>query len=293
MKQWSDLQTESGVYIVRLDEQSIENREESTFTIWVSDFKTLWNETLTRQDIIERFAQKNSNIANGINNDDVIKSQLISALATVANMKNPSIDSEPQSDNDNGLKLQLKYVIFDDQEVDFQWQLKKCGAQEFFEQFTKSLLRQVGELQDQKKEFVDGMKRKDDEIDQYKLEVGPIEIRKRFITEKFVEQKYELQCQTFTCEIDKFESVIGLLPKNVASDKSKATEDESCSVAEQPSQNSSVVKQKSPRGKRNPRKLFAPVIRPGDIKYEDDSDDGGDNNNSNNSASNKRTRQSF
>lgn len=290
MSQWSKLQTESGVYIMRLDEQSNENAAESTYTIWVSDFIILWNESITRQDLFKRFSEMNPTMATMITNDDVIKTQLIAALGTVANMKHPNVHN---NDNDDSKKLQLKYLIFDDQEVEFQWVLKKCGPQEFFDQFTKLLMRQYGEIENQKKEWVVIVKAKDDEIDQYKLEPGRNEIRKRFITKKFDEQKFELPTQMFNCEIDQFESVIGPLSKNVASNESKAVIDESSNAEGQPNQNTSSVKQKSPKGKRNYRGPFrGQVYQLGKIEYEKDSDDDDDNSGSN-SASEKRTRQSF
>lgn len=291
MVRWSNLQTDFGVFIMRLDEQSDDNTGESTFTIWVSDMKFLWNETLTRQDIFERFAHKNPALS--IENDDVIQSQLIAALGSLdnaPNVKNPNIDNEPQ--NDDAIEVQVKYHIFDDFEVDFEWRLKKCSPEEFFEQITKPLLRQVGELQDKNKELIGVAKKKDDEIDQYKLEVGQIEIRKKFVTKKFEEEKFELQTQMFSFGIDRFESLIGQLPKKVAIDEPKASKDESSSAAEQPNQSTAAVKHKSPKGKRATRKLYCgPVIKPGEIKYENDSDD--DDDNTSKSAPNKRTRQSF
>lgn len=254
---------------MRLDEQSgEENTSESTYTIWFSDFQTLWSETVTSQELFKRFSDKNPTLA--MNDDDVIKNQLIAAIGTVANIKHPKV-----LHNSDDIELQLKYLIFDDVEVEFQWLCKKCGSSEFFEQMTKLLLREMGEMQAQKKQFVSELKKKDDEICQYKLEFGQTIDRKRFITERFEEEKFKLQNQTFDCEIVQFESVIGRLPKNVASTEAKVKE-ESCNTEGQPTQNATVVKHTSPRGKRpNPRRLpikRAPLVRTGEWEYDDDSD---------------------
>lgn len=283
MEQWSNLQTESGVYMMRLNKQSGE------YTMWLSDLKILWKETVTGPDLFERFANKNPEKL--AMDDDVIKNELISALCTVANVKYSNVRNK--SHNDDDVELQLKYLIFDEKEVEIQWLLKKCGPQEFFDQITKLAFRQIGELQDQKEQLVDIAKKKDDEIDQYKLELGQVSIRKRFVTNKFEEQMFASRTQMFKCKIDRFESVIGLLPKNVASNESNP-KDESCNATEQSNQNTSVVKHKSPKGKRNQRRPFyAKVVRPKDIKFGEDDGDDDDDDNGSNSAMEKRTRQSF
>lgn len=280
MERWSNLPSQSGVYILRLDQRTDNNdTPESTFTLWLSDFKALWNETVTSENLFKRFSEKNPTLAQ---NDDVIQTEFITALGSVTNIKHSNICDE-SADNDDDMALQLKYLIFDDVEVEFQWLLKKCGPQEFFDQVTKPLLRQIGELQHQKAQLIDIAKRKDDEIFLYKS--GQNVIHKRFITEKFEEQSFQLKSQMFNCEIDQFQSVIGLLPKNVVSNE--PANDDSSNTAEQSIQNTSTMKYTSPKTNRNQRRPFRrPLIRPGQWKYEEDEEDDDDD------GSEKRTRRS-
>lgn len=292
MQRWKIEQAESGVHLMRLDKQSDENAAaeapESTFTIWFSDLKTLWSEKITSQEVFKRFSEKNRELA--VDGDDVIKSQLIDAISTVANIKNPEV----LHDDDGDAKLNLKYAIFDDVEVEFQWCLKKCDSPVFFEQMTKAFLRQIGELQEQKKQLIDIAKKKDDEIGQYKLQLGQVEIRRRFITQPIEENIFELQTESFDGEFGKLESAIGLLPKTGTGKANETVvKDESCSTAEQPAvQNTAAVKQTSPRGKRhNPRRpvFRAPIVRTGQYQYNDDDDDDEDNDNGSNIESKRRS----
>lgn len=279
MERWSHFQTETEVFIWRLD-QSCDN-----FTIWLSDFKALWNETVTNSDLIKRFSDKNPTLAT---DDEEIKGQLFGALGIVTSIKDATVRNKPNSDD---VELQLKYIIFGDVEVKLEWLLKKCGALEFFDQITKSMLRQLSELQDQKTELCALAKKKDQEIGQYKLELKDKQIRKRFITERFEEEKFTLQSQMFNCEIDQFQRVIGLLPKKVVSEEEPKVHVE-CNTAEQPIKKTSVVKHANARSKRNQIRLKCPeLIRPG-VRYENSSDDDNDVNKNDVELSSKRTRSS-
>lgn len=252
MARWTNLPTKSGTHIVRLDKGPDKNAAaalaEFTFVIWFSDLKSLWCETITSQELFKRFSDENPGFVVG--DDEVIKGQLIAAIDTAANTKNPEV----LHNDDGDTKLNLKYVIFGDFEVGFQWSLKKCDSSVFFEQMTKVFLRQIGELEDQKKQLIDMLKKKDDEIGQYKLKHGSID-RKRFITAPFEEKQFEMQTNAFSGVIDQLESAIGLVPKNVAT---------------------TAVKQTIPRGKRRIGSPFfnrAPIVRAGQYQYDDDDDD--------------------
>lgn len=270
MERWSDLQIETGVYIMRLDQPN-ENSAESTFTIWLSDFETLWSETITRHDLLKRLSDKNPTLAT---DDDIINGQFIGELGKISSIKQPAIHRDESNADD--VKLQLKYIIFDEAEVEFEWQLKKCGPRDFLEQITKPLLRQAGELQDQKRELCDVATKKDLEIAQYKLELGQVKIRKRFITEQFDGQKFTLQSQMFNCEIDRFQSVIGLLPKNVVVNE-PTVEAENNAVQPTGTNNSTERTNTSPRGKPNPRrKHFMPKLVRKGVCYEESNTDSDD-----------------
>lgn len=262
MERWSSLPSQSGVYFMRLDRQlDNNNAEESTITIWLSDFKALWNETVTRQVLIKRFSEKNPTLDR---NDDVIHTELIAALGSVASIKDLNIRNE--ADNDDSIEVQLKYLIFDaTTEVKFQWLLKKCEPHKFFDQITKPLLRQIRELHDHKAKLIDIANRKDGEIGEYKLVSGQVEIRKRFVTEKFDEQSFESECQMFNGDIDQFDSLIGPSAKNIISD-------ESGNATEQSIQNTTAVKHKSPSGNHRPP---TKVHRAGQYEFinDDDEDD--------------------
>lgn len=245
MDRWSDIQIGSNLYIIKFDRKNEENRE--SFTFWLSDFKRLWSESLNSKDeLLQRFIDNNPTPY-----DDEITNELIEALTLRENYKQINADIKT---GDDEIKFEFKLHLNEDVSVDLHWLLKKCNEEMFFEQITKPSLRQIGDNE----KLIEIIKKKDEEIAQYKL-VYTDPLRKRFITQPFLETN--LSHQTFSCSIEKFESIIGTLTKNVTKDEPKTE------IVSPPK---SKFMQ---RGRYRPRPVFREIVKPGVIYDASDDDD--------------------
>lgn len=255
MERWTKLQLDGTLYVIKF-EQRIEQNSESTFKFWLSDFKTLWSESIaSKENLFNRVLEENPTVVI----EDSFVNLLLAAIGKVESASYAIIK------NNDEITLQSTHFMEEGNSVKIQWLLKKCDPQEFFDQITKQLLLQIGELQDHKKQLIDIAKRKDIEIKQHKLEGAPELFRKKLITEEFKESDFSSKSQMFSCDIDEFESLIGPLPKNVA-------KEEKVKDPTSPVKIVTVKNLSSPRSKRNPRRLLRPeIIRPG-VVYDSDDD---------------------
>lgn len=246
MEQWLKLKIGDDLFIAKFEQKSAEILENS-FTFWLSDFKTLWNEySITKDSLLQRLAEENPSLE--IN--DEIPKQLMVAVGGLETANAIKTD-------DDEVKLQVKLLLDGEVSIDFYWLLKRCEPQVFFEMITKPLLHQVGELQFNKKQLIEIIKKKDAEINQYKLDGALPLTRTGFITEPFVEEKLVTSPAMFNCAIDDFQNMIGPIFKHeykVASTSSK--------------------KQTIPRGKRHRvPPVYHEFVKPGRVTYESDDDE--------------------
>ncbi|XP_031624687.1 uncharacterized protein LOC116341647 [Contarinia nasturtii] len=204
MEKWSKLKIGTDQYIAKLNRKDADNL--GSCTLWLSDFKTLWSESFTDKfDLIQRLADSNP----ALNIDDEIGEKLISEIFAFESAK---IDAYTNDDDE----IHLQHSLTDEMGCTFQWLLKKRDAQVFFEQITKPLLQQIGEMEDNEKVLIEIINKKDAEINQYKLEGAPELNRKKYITEKFDDTKYTSPSKVFNCSIDSFEGMISPLSKKIA-----------------------------------------------------------------------------
>lgn len=236
------------MYAVKFDTKSEENHE--LFTFWLSDFKTLWTETIrTKFELFQRFVDENASLSM----DDGTTNQLIGALGTFTKYYQNNTEIKP---NDDEIKFQFKLGLDGGVLTNFYWLLKKCEPQVFFEQMTKSLLHQINELEKSKKQLIEIVKKKDDEIRQYGLEGAPPLQRKKFITAPFDEAAFTARPQMFNCDIAEFETVIGTLFK--------------CITPEEPKRIISPVK---PPVHGRKIRIQPAFVRPGEVSYDSGDDD--------------------
>lgn len=259
MERWSKLPNESGVYIIKFDRNSVENSE-PLHTIWLSDFKTLWSESFaTKEALFKRISDENPTLIT----DEEMEAKVIAGLGTMDKTTQMNTSINP---NDDEISLQMKYFIKGEISIKFHCSLKKCESHVFFDEITKPMLRQIGQLQDDRQQLIEVIEGKDVEIKMYKLDRTEPLLRKQFITKEFDKTAFALQSQMFNCEITEFESVIGVLPKNIVTKDSK---DESTPVKDHTSN------AKSPRGGKNRRRrlVYQEVVRPGVTYDNSDGDD--------------------
>lgn len=251
MERWSKLKIGTDLFVAKFDRKTSETEE--LYTFWLSDFKTLWSESVTgKYNLLQRLADDNPTLSIS----DEIWDQLLSALTTVESVTQVNKDIKPGEEE---FKLQLQLSFNDGIASQFHWLLKKCDGQVFFDQITKSLLQQMCELN----QLIDVVKSKDDEIRQHKLEgARPLE-RKRFITEVFNADEFKSTLK-FGCAIDEFRAIVGPSPKN---DTEKVPK---------------VAIQASPKKPPNPNNRGArnrllirnqTLIKPGNVEYDASDDD--------------------
>lgn len=217
MERWSKLQHDSSVYIIKSDRKQPENIEPE-FNFWLSDFKELWHESFaTKDDLFKRI--KDANPALII---DGIEDNLIEMLGKL-DTKTATI-SKAEKISDDVFQLEMKFYMDGGVTVKFNWCLNKCNPQAFFEQITKKLLHQIGELELNVKQLIGTVKSKDKEIAEYTAEGAAPLHRKQFVTQKFDETQFNQPTKLFNCEIDEFEGVIGTLSKIVVTTSTEKNE---------------------------------------------------------------------
>lgn len=280
MERWSHLKIDSGSYIIKID-QNIASNSEPLFTFWLSDFKTLWRDTIfSKEDINNRISGNNPSMI--IN--DKITDESIATIRKVEHLlcANTNIDM-----NGDEIYLQLIYAADDELSINFKWILKKCEPHQFFNEITKALLQQITELQKHKEQLIDVAKRKDDEIRQYKLQGAPELMRKRFITEEFKADKFTPMSEMLSLQLIKdLDSLIGPLPLPKIDIDLGETNEETTLME----QNIEAKTNYSPRSKkRNQRRHRHEFVRLG-VVYDDDDDSESTPNETTNLS--KRTRQS-
>lgn len=261
MKLWSKLELDSGVFIMKFDVKKAENGDD-VFNFWLSDFKELWTESFaTKEALLNRISNANPDLI-----VDGIEEILIDALGTTDKKTTQIIKNVKLEDGD--FQLELKYFMDGGPSMKLPWHLKKCDSQTFFDQFTKHLLHHIGEYEHIVKQLTDMIKKKDDEIQQHKIEGAKELQRTRFITEKFDETMLASSSKLFTCEMDEFESVVDTLSKNIA-------RVEPITVIKTPPK-------PNLRNNRNQRRPmpFQPIVRQG-VNYVDSDDDDEEETNAN------------
>lgn len=197
MEKWSKLNLDHKVYIIKYDQSSTENSD-SMVTCWLSDFKHLWKESIeTIENLQKRFSEQNRRYE--IKNDQLIET----IVKLSANICNSKIES-----NDDKLKLHFDYPFSEDIFVKFYWLLERCDHQEFYENISMPMLKQMIELQANRTKLIEIIEKKDQEIEQYKLDGAAPLMRKQFITKPFENVDADLQFKMFSSDISEFSNAL-------------------------------------------------------------------------------------
>jgi len=156
---------------------SIVKESNEHFVVNLSDFKVLWRERIAWQDILNRAKSENPFM-----NVDGKKGAIERTISSLA-------DQYKYNCKENELLLKIKYYI-SGVPFHFYWKLMKSNSDVFFEEITKKLLVTLLNVQDQRFELIDIVKRKDLEINQYKAE-GATLTRKNIATQPFCKQEFD------------------------------------------------------------------------------------------------------
>lgn len=183
---WKTVQINSTSYIFKVKQIGANNQS----TCLLSDFKTIWSETIDASKLLDRARDNNPYL-------DIDESVLktISCLPDESNTNPLNIEL---AQCDGALQLKLKYSSVG--KLVFFWNLKKRDVNEFYEEVTKPLLGHVTELRNEATMLRAVITQKDEEIIQYKAELRRNEIR-RFPSTKPFDQSQILSTELFDCSL--------------------------------------------------------------------------------------------
>lgn len=172
MNCWKKLLINTDIFIIRFSLKKTKNTFES-FTCWLSDFKSIWKETIDDVSYFMDRVQNENKLLDIIEIIDTIYESLI------------SLPDECQNDSevDEAIKLHIKYYLSKIVPLKFFWQLNKCDQEEFFTEITLSMLRQINGLEIVNSDLKEIIYAKDREINEYKLAGAAPLIRKQLITQ--------------------------------------------------------------------------------------------------------------
>lgn len=181
MSLWKVYTINSVPYIIRFERQKCSSNR---LTCWLSDFKSLWKETFENEsEALTRANKENPLLATA----DIIQIILdtVCSLPPISETGDSSTSIRNVEQNDDAVTFRLKYYLAEGVPFKFFWALRKCPIDVFFEEITRGLLSHIDRLQKEREALEEIIRKKDEEIDQYKLEgAGPLS-RKQLVTERF------------------------------------------------------------------------------------------------------------
>lgn len=274
MNIWKRLTIEPNqAFIIKFETEEAESNVEellsNKITCWLSDLKTLWCEHFENgTNMLKRVQTMNPLLFADSGGKSFLKT-----ITSIPDDETFTKNCRIEKDEEN-LKLITKYYLADRIPLNFNWCLKKCNKDEFFEQITKQMLWQISTLEQDNNNLIDLIKRKDQEIEQYKLEGAGTLTRKRLITEPFQLCKDLVNVQLFDKDIIGLNSGF-VTPPPVPQRKAQVSaENEKTENPNEAGVSESEQKGKPPRA-RNWRKQHKmhPVYKPTPkVTYEDTSD---------------------
>lgn len=191
MEKWKKFSVDSESYIVKF----IRSDAEPVVTCFLSDFKSLWSECITSTSILQkRFTELNRRL-------DVDDDKLLEIITKLPE----SIQFAQFNPAEDGVrKLCFEYHLSAEIILRHNWHLQKSDEQTFFEQITKPMMNQMLTFYDNQTKLIDIVKRKDQEIEQYKLDGAPPITRQQLVTKPFDISDVPLNVNMFECPITEF-----------------------------------------------------------------------------------------
>lgn len=140
--QWSKCMIDSTEYVIKFNVKAEQDDQVSAVTCWLSDFKSIWYETIAADEMIERSKKCNPLLACG-----ELITQMIPTFVAVPKQSN-NIQLTELHANDL-LHLKTKYFLSDGSDqipLKFYWSLDKVTTESFFVVFNEMLLK-ISDLQ--------------------------------------------------------------------------------------------------------------------------------------------------
>lgn len=219
MDQWLSFQiNDSDHFIIKFCCNQDDNTE-SVATCWLSNFTSLWTESITtKSELFDRFFADNEIIDRS---SEGIEKQVLDTIGTLPPDSRKNIEIlVDNNDVDQIIMLKFKYIL-SGIPVRFHWKLTKSDSKQFFDVITKSIFQQLFELQNRNEELVKIIKSKDLEIEQYKLDGAKPLMRKQFVTRPFDEHDYPQPFQIIDCQNGDVTHKFGLKRKSTSPQKNE------------------------------------------------------------------------
>lgn len=161
MEKWSKIKLETIEYIIKLVRK--DERSSQSVTCWLSDFTSVWSETLSSEEVLHRCMKFNPLLA-----CEGMKKRILATVATVP--KNAANVNLLKGNSNHLLHINIKYYIndgYDDIPLKLYWQLEKGSTQSFYENFTKTTLQKMIYLEKTNDDLVERIRSQDKEIQKY------------------------------------------------------------------------------------------------------------------------------
>lgn len=158
MDKWSIFKIDSIDYVIKFDQQE-EGDTLQSIACWLSDFTSLWSETIVTHDALVRFKK-----CNPLLECNEMKTQILSTICSMPKNGNNLHLIGQTTDN---VHLSAKYYLSDgsdDIPLKFTWTLDKSCSQSFHENFTNILLQKMFELEKTNEYLIEIIRKKDQEI---------------------------------------------------------------------------------------------------------------------------------
>lgn len=190
MEKWQKFNIGDDIYIIKF-RRNDKSDPESSVTCWLSNFKTLWSEAITSASMLQkRFSESNHRL--DIENDKLL--DIITHLPE-------SIEYTKFQATESNHKLSFEYHLSEEIRLRHWWLLRKSDDDTFFEHITKPMMAQLLEMHNNRASLIDLVQRKDQEIEQYKLDGAPPLTRKQLVTRPFDIGDFMLNAEVFQCSV--------------------------------------------------------------------------------------------
>lgn len=156
---WSEVAIDSVDYVIKFDIKDGPDALQS-ISCWLSDFSTIWLETIPIEDIVERLKKCNPLLA-----CNELMSRIISTITTVP--KNGNHIRLTGLNDDEVLHFNTKYFLSDGSDqipLKFYWSLEKGDSQLFYENFSKIMLLKIIDLEKTNVFLLETIRKKDEEL---------------------------------------------------------------------------------------------------------------------------------
>lgn len=271
MNSWKKLAIDGDYNFVIKFEKLENDNSDAEITCWLSDFKCIWKEGFANEtNMLERVKKLNPQFSS-----DDSKKHFSKIIASIPDAENCRIER-----NEMDLKLFMKHYLPGRVPLRFNLSMQQGTSNEFFEQITKRMLWQIGHLHTQNGELIELIKRKDAEIEQYKLEGAAPLIRKQLITKPFDLSKDSVHIRFFDFDIiDPSSGFVTPMPKQSTSKEAASESEDNKEKADSDAEDESNKNRKPQvprdrdwrRGKRKAKGHAVPVPTP-NLQYVDTSE---------------------